>query len=60
MKNKRYKRIAKRLRGNCLRNIRKNIPCIYCKEHKTCIKYLGVFSPCMFDKKTLEEEIRWQ
>lgn len=32
MKNKRYKRIAKRLKGNCLRNCRKYKPCNECKE----------------------------
>lgn len=35
MKNKRYKRIAKRLRGNCLRNYRKHKPC-KCEKCSEC------------------------
>ncbi|MGN1358683.1 MAG: hypothetical protein ACI4WU_04885 [Bacilli bacterium] len=41
MKNKRYKRIAKRLKGTCIKQTREYKPCMYCKLNKTCTKYLG-------------------
>lgn len=61
MKNKRYKRIAKRLKGHCIGKALDTqwYSCISCDLCKTCMKYTGIdLYPYRMSIRTLENLIK--
>ena len=57
MKNKRWKRKAKRLLGKCLTN-KNDKPCRTCEDIRECIWYCGIDSPKDFSIRELEKKCK--